>query len=433
MVRSSSAVGTWGLKGDTNGGGFLNGTLSLDEAWVLQGRCTQTQVNDLFNTNTPPQPPAVLTLRVDPSTGQSQLRNTSGQNIVLNAYRITSGGAGSLNPAGWTPIAGQSISGFPAGNGSGNGWETPPGLANPADYNGNGLVDSGDYVLWRKNNINGAPGYDAWRAAFGAANVPPGSSTELVEWYLQGDSTFTNGMQPINLGQAFNIGSAQNLAFQYTVGTNVVLGNCRVRLPRQRRGFGFAAVPEPSSAALILVAACMGSVYVSRRRRYVAVPVSAVTDGTACIRHLFLVFVAVAGGCSICNSASAAYTVDRIYHFGDDSLEDAANATGDPDGVGPIGGDVGTGPSNVGPGNTLDSQGPSGGEFIDLSANGANGKPKYIDVGVTGASLAQVRPGARRETAASSLTASTIILSGLRFNNPSSAPGTLQYTPVGTE
>jgi hypothetical protein len=45
------------------------------------------------------------------------------------------------------------------------------------DYNADGSVDAADYVLWRKNNINGQPGYDAWRANFGSTG---GSGAELI-------------------------------------------------------------------------------------------------------------------------------------------------------------------------------------------------------------------------------------------------------------
>ena len=44
-----------------------------------------------------------------------------------------------------------------------------PGVVVPTlegDYNGNGVVDAGDYVWWRKND--GTPtGYSTWRANFG--------------------------------------------------------------------------------------------------------------------------------------------------------------------------------------------------------------------------------------------------------------------------
>ena len=38
----------------------------------------------------------------------------------------------------------------------------------PGDFNHDGTVDAADYVLWRKNNIDGESGYNTWRANFGA-------------------------------------------------------------------------------------------------------------------------------------------------------------------------------------------------------------------------------------------------------------------------
>ena len=38
----------------------------------------------------------------------------------------------------------------------------------PGDYNEDGVVDAADYVVWRKNNIDGESGYNTWRANFGA-------------------------------------------------------------------------------------------------------------------------------------------------------------------------------------------------------------------------------------------------------------------------
>jgi len=42
----------------------------------------------------------------------------------------------------------------------------PPPLQ--GDYNSDGQVDAADYVLWRKNDIDGQAGYNTWRANFGA-------------------------------------------------------------------------------------------------------------------------------------------------------------------------------------------------------------------------------------------------------------------------
>ncbi|MEX0612713.1 MAG: CRTAC1 family protein, partial [Pirellulales bacterium] len=48
----------------------------------------------------------------------------------------------------------------------------------PGDYNGDGKIDSADYVAWRKIGINGQQGYNVWRANFGAMS-PPGSGSGL--------------------------------------------------------------------------------------------------------------------------------------------------------------------------------------------------------------------------------------------------------------
>lgn len=45
------------------------------------------------------------------------------------------------------------------------------------DYNGDGKVDAADYVLWRKSNINGAPGYTDWRANYGKSLPGSGSGS----------------------------------------------------------------------------------------------------------------------------------------------------------------------------------------------------------------------------------------------------------------
>ena len=37
----------------------------------------------------------------------------------------------------------------------------------PGDYNGDRIVDAGDYAIWRKTNIFRRTGYTAWRHNFG--------------------------------------------------------------------------------------------------------------------------------------------------------------------------------------------------------------------------------------------------------------------------
>jgi hypothetical protein len=108
------------------------------------------------------------------------------------------------------------------------------------DYDGNGVVDAGDYVVWRKYN-----GYTYLYEATNSASVIPyfgadGNGDGIVDqldydvWRANFGKTATGG--PF----AFGAGS----------------GN----------GLGSAAVPEPTSALLVLMGAMMASVSCGRRR-----------------------------------------------------------------------------------------------------------------------------------------------------------------------
>jgi hypothetical protein len=143
-----------------------------------------------------------------------------------------------LNATTWNSLQQQNGPGFPAGNGSGNGWEKAGGssstaigesyltgtssVANAAnvalgaafnvggahdvifeygalssaatnptgDYNNDGVVNAGDYIVWR-NSLNqsitlpndSTPGtvtqadYTVWKANFGLQGTPPAPST----------------------------------------------------------------------------------------------------------------------------------------------------------------------------------------------------------------------------------------------------------------
>jgi hypothetical protein len=164
-----------------------------------------------------------LVLYADPATGNVKMRNTSPFNVQIDGYTISSL-AGSLNsnPALWTSLqdqpgvapnwfegdltdfrvsevmsmgtttlTGNGVTTFDlgglfktagaqdlvfqfllAGNAQPNTgvvrYEPAPGTGGiPGDYNEDGKVDAADYVVWRKENINGAAGYNTWRTNFG--------------------------------------------------------------------------------------------------------------------------------------------------------------------------------------------------------------------------------------------------------------------------
>ena len=135
---------------------------------------TETRRDGLFALQ---GPLSTLQLKVDPLDGDVALMNPTESPISLDSYRIVSDT--SLNSAQWSPISNQSISGFPAGNGTGNGWEIGP-------------------------------------------NVGPG---ELVEWYLLGDSTLAAG-DSIYLGKAYNSAvDGHDLQFSYSSDDTNVLGS----------------------------------------------------------------------------------------------------------------------------------------------------------------------------------------------------------------
>jgi hypothetical protein len=181
----------------------------------------------------------LLFLEVNTNTGQATLKNQTGAAVNIDYYEVTSA-TGALNSTAWNSLQEQNLAGFPAGSGSGNGWEQfggsnsgvigesyltgnsavannaainlgaafnvggaqnlvfsygalPSSTANPTgDYNNNGVVDGPDYVLWRNGGplLNDpTPGvqagdYGVWRAAFGQTGGPSGPST-LINGFVR--------------------------------------------------------------------------------------------------------------------------------------------------------------------------------------------------------------------------------------------------------
>ena len=111
-------------------------------------------------------------LEVDTVTGEASIRNNTGESIFIDYYEIFSddGLGASLQPgdSDWASLQDQDLSGFPAGNGSGNGWEE---------------ADSS-------------------------------SSSVLAESYLTGNSELVDGAN-VSLGELFDTAAAQDLTFRY--------------------------------------------------------------------------------------------------------------------------------------------------------------------------------------------------------------------------
>jgi hypothetical protein len=179
-------------------------------------------------------------LEVNTTNGQVKIKNQTGAAVKVDYYQITSA-ASALNAVGWSSFQDQNQAGFPAGNGTGNGWEEAGGsgakvlgesyltgnsaVANSAslglgaafnvggahdlvfkygalvgvagDYNGNGVVDAADYTVWRdhlgqsftmSNDITRGvvdqADYDVWRANFGQTAGPTDPST-LVTGFVR--------------------------------------------------------------------------------------------------------------------------------------------------------------------------------------------------------------------------------------------------------
>lgn len=186
----------------------------------------------------------LLFLEVNTTNGQTTLKNQTGAAVNVDYYEVTSA-TGALNATAWNSFQEQNLAGFPAGNGSGNGWEQFGGSTsnvigesyltgnsavsnnaaislgaafnvggthnlvfsygalssasvNPTgDYNNDGTVNAADYVVWRKSNgqnvtlpNDSTPGtvsaadYTVWRANFGQTAAPSGPST-LVTGFVR--------------------------------------------------------------------------------------------------------------------------------------------------------------------------------------------------------------------------------------------------------
>lgn len=212
------------------------------------------------------RPALELTLEVNASTGHVKIKNDSAFDFQIDFYQIQSqdieGDGGSLTSDNWNSLQDQDLPSFPAGDGTGNGWEEGGfssdsllgevvlgSIGPPAgDYNNDAVVDAADYTVWRDNlgtsvalpgditpNKVSSDDYLVWKNNFGATS---GNGISF--------STFASGMMPIELGNLFDVSDSQDLQFTYRLADGSFVQGNVVYVSAST-----AALPEPASGLLL--------------------------------------------------------------------------------------------------------------------------------------------------------------------------------------
>lgn len=271
--NSQIGIGTGGVLGSGLSQGF---TGLLDEFRIYDNALSNSEIQSLAVA-----PLLELSLEVNTTTGRVSIKNDSAQDFEIDFYQIGStddeGDGGSLLTNNWNSLQNQDLAGFPAGDGTGNGWEEGGfssskllgeavlgSIGPPAgDYNDDGLVNTADYTDWRDNL--GTPAnlpndltpddvstddYEVWRNNYGATGGNEISS-----------STFASGMQPIDLGLLFATSDSQDLKFTYRLSNgSFVDGNVFYVQAAA------IATPEPFAATLLSLGVA-GLVSIPRSQR----------------------------------------------------------------------------------------------------------------------------------------------------------------------
>ncbi|QDU55080.1 LamG-like jellyroll fold domain-containing protein [Aeoliella mucimassa] len=147
----------------------MNG--SLDDMAIYSGVLTSDEIAGLYTSALTPDAflPEPIGIEVNTTTGVVKLSYSGINPIDFDYYEIVSEGSESLDVSKWSSLEDQDLTGFPAGDGSGNGWESAGGSSDAA----------------------------------------------LGEVYLDGFSTFTSSTTPISLGSIFRTDMPQDLSFIY--------------------------------------------------------------------------------------------------------------------------------------------------------------------------------------------------------------------------
>ena len=336
-----------------------------------------------------------LVLEVSQTSGLMTIKNTGSDSFNIDFYQINSA-QNSLKPTTWTSLQDQALAGWAEGGQSNVGQLVEanvttstilgPGATRTLGKGFNAALNFHDlqftYVTSQGTTLSGLVNYVGVLAADFNENTVV-NSADFTSW--KGGFGLATGATHMN-GDAdgdLDVDGSDFLTWQRQFGgtsTAVAAGS---------------AVPEP--AALLL--GLMSLALVPWRRARVG---RSVSSRLASFASLALI---AAGTLALAGSASAS-TNDRRYLFGDEPLEDAANA--------PPPKTVGSGPANVNPNTTLDSQGSLTGTFQDLLQN--NG-PVYVNVG-TGPGA---RPGAGPTALGIQFDGLDDYLNGFRLGLPSTS------------
>jgi len=166
----------------------------------------------------------LLFLEVNTTTGQVAIKNQTGDPLRLDFYEIKSAGSanGDYNNDGRVDAADYTVWRDNLGSNVLLPNDTTPGSVTAADFDvwkaafgtGGGSLDATDWNSLQEQNLSGFPAGNGsgngWEQAGGS------SSSVLSESFLTGNSMVSNGAS-ISLGAAFNPGSPQNLEFRYGV------------------------------------------------------------------------------------------------------------------------------------------------------------------------------------------------------------------------
>ena len=212
--------------------------------------------------------PEVLQVFVDKSTGEVTVENNIGSDVAIKAYSLLSNSGslasaeGDFNNDGVTDLADYTVWRNNLGNAAGTLPNDPTGLAIGADqyqvWSDNfGESFGGSWDSLAEQDLTAFPAGDGSGNGWEEGAGP--SPTEVTEYFLDGSSSFANGSS-ISLGQVYGggVSGTQDIVFQYV--SDGVLKQGLVSYVNGAGALSATSVPEPSTLITLalggLLAAC---------------------------------------------------------------------------------------------------------------------------------------------------------------------------------